>query len=57
MSSTVYHYSTLSFALACLAKIYEHSVLLNVMKDPPLIVRVILRRWSVKILILSNLRH
>ena len=35
----------------------QHSVLPNVMKDPLLIVKVILRRWSVKTLILSSLRH
>ena len=37
--------------------LYKHSVLPNVMKDPLLIVGVILRRWSVKTLILMSLRH
>ena len=47
----------LSFALVCLAKVFKHYVLPNVMKDFLLIVRVILRRWSVKTLILSSLRR
>ena len=47
----------LSFALVCLAKVYEHSVLPNVMKDPLLIVRVILRKPSVQTLILSRVRR
>ena len=42
----MYYYSILSFALVCLAKVCEHSVLPNVMKDPLLIVRVILQRLS-----------
>ena len=33
----------LHFALVCLAKVYEYSVLTNVMKDPLLTVRVTLR--------------
>ena len=54
--SLLYHYSILSFALVCLAKVCEHSVLPNVMKDPLLIVKVILWRWSIKTIILSSLR-
>ena len=54
--SELYHHSMLSFALVCLAKFCEHQVLPNVMKDPVLIVRVILRRWSIKTLFLSSLR-
>ena len=38
-------------------QVYEHSVLPNVMKDPLLIVRIILRRSSIKTLILSDLRR
>ena len=38
----------LSFALVCLAKVCEYSVLSNVMKDALLIVRVILQGWSAK---------
>ena len=34
----MYYYSILSFALVCLAKVFEHSVLPNIMKDPLLIV-------------------
>ena len=52
-----YDYSILSFALVCLTKVCEHSVLLTIMKDSLLIVRVILRRCSIKTLILSSLRH
>ena len=47
----------LRFALVCLAKVCEHWVLSNIMKDPVLIVRVILWRWSVKTLIFSSLRR
>ena len=50
------HCSILNFALVYLARVCEHSVLPNVMKDSLLIVRVILRRWSVKTLVLSSLR-
>ena len=46
----------LRFALVCLAKVCEHWVLSN-MKDPVLIVGVILWRWSVKTLIFSSLRR
>ena len=49
------HCSILSFALVCLAKVCQHSLLPIVMKDPLLIVKVILRRWSVKTLILCSL--
>ena len=45
----------IKLALVCSAEVSEHSVLTNVMKDPLLIVRVILQRWSVKTLILSGL--
>ena len=55
--SLIYHCSILSFALVCLAKVCENSILPNVMKDPLLIVRVILRRWSVKTLVLRSLRR
>ena len=47
----------LSFALVFIAKVCEHSALTNVMKNPLLIVRVIFRSWSTKILILSSLRR
>ena len=54
--SLMCHHSILSFSLVCLAKVYEHSVLPDVMKDPLLIVRVILRKCSIKTLIISILR-
>ena len=38
----------LSFALVCLAKVCEYGVLSNVIKDPLLIVRVILQESSTK---------
>ena len=38
----------LSFALVCLAKVCEYGVLSNVIKDPLLIVRVILQGSSTK---------
>ena len=55
--SLIYQYNILSFVFVCLAKVCKHSVITNVMKDSIFIVRVILRTWSVKILILSSLRH
>ena len=58
-SLIIYHYGILlSFSLACLAKVCEQSVLLNVRNDFLLIVRFISQRWSIKtikILILSSL--
>ena len=53
----LYHYSILSFALFCLAKVCEHFVLLNVKKETLLIVRVILWMLSVQTLFLGSLGH
>ena len=43
--------------ISCLAKVCEYSALPNAMKNPLLIVKVILRRWSIKTLILRDLRR
>ena len=56
-TQSLYHYSILSFAVVCLTKVCEHSLLPNVMKDPLVIGRVFLRSWSVKTLILSSLKY